>query len=60
MFKIEHQTELLPDFNINKLIIKVPKEVLSGTKLAPGKIKLSAQKVEPVKEELSGSMFEIY
>jgi hypothetical protein len=60
MFKIEHQTELLPDFNTNKLIIKVPKEFLSGTKLEPGKIKSSAQKVEPAKEELTGPMFEIY
>lgn len=60
MFKIERQTDFLPEFNTNKLIIKVPKEALSGTKLAPGEIKLNNQKVEPVEEELTGPVFEIY
>ena len=60
MIKVEKPKEPKPNFNINKLVVKVPKESLQKTAIQASKVKLNIQNVVPEALQQSENAFEVY
>ena len=60
MFKLDNSKYKLRNFNINKLIVKLNKTMLTDTTISPKALNLTKQEIQPVVEQLEEPMFEIY
>lgn len=60
MFKVDVNKTEKPQFNINKLIIKLNKQALTDNVISPKELIFTEQEIQPVAEQSAEPMFEIY